>query len=62
MQDAEHELSKLGIPMLARHNEVAPGQFEMAPLFEKAPIAADHNMLLMVSYLTLDVIFAHASS
>lgn len=34
--------------MLARHNEVAPGQFEMAPLFEKSPVAADHNMLMMV--------------
>eukprot|EP01125_Pyxidicula_operculata_P012179 TRINITY_DN3996_c1_g1_i2.p1 TRINITY_DN3996_c1_g1~~TRINITY_DN3996_c1_g1_i2.p1 ORF type:complete len:591 (-),score=173.24 TRINITY_DN3996_c1_g1_i2:200-1972(-) len=47
MQEAEIELSKVGIPMLARHNEVAPGQFEMAPIFEPSALAADHNMLMM---------------
>jgi glutamine synthetase len=53
MQDAEVVLSKLGIPMLARHNEVAPGQFEMAPIFERSPVAADHNMLLMDTLQTV---------
>jgi glutamine synthetase len=47
MNDAERELWKLGIPVKTRHNEVAPGQFEMAPIFEASPIAIDHNMLLM---------------
>jgi len=48
MLDAERELFKLGIPAKTRHNEVAPGQFELAPMFEKANIAADHQQLLMV--------------
>jgi glutamine synthetase len=47
MQDLEHELLKLGIPAKTRHNEVAPGQFELAPVFEEANIACDHNMLCM---------------
>uniref|UniRef100_A0A6B2KZ49 Uncharacterized protein n=1 Tax=Arcella intermedia TaxID=1963864 RepID=A0A6B2KZ49_9EUKA len=47
LQEAEIELSKVGIPMLARHNEVAPGQFEMAPIFEPSSLAVDHNMLMM---------------
>jgi len=37
----------LGIPCKTRHNEVAPAQFEMAPIFEKSSIAADHNMMVM---------------
>lgn len=47
MVDAEHELYKLGVPVKTRHNEVAPGQFEVAPIFESSNIACDHNMLLM---------------
>jgi glutamine synthetase len=49
MLDAEQELFKLGIPAKTRHNEVAPGQFEIAPVFEKANIATDHQQLLMVT-------------
>ncbi|MCR5562199.1 MAG: glutamine synthetase III [Desulfovibrio sp.] len=47
MQDVEIEMLKLGIPVKTRHNEVAPGQFELAPVFEEANIACDHNMLCM---------------
>ena len=47
MMEAEHELSRLGIPIKPRHNEVAPAQFEIAPIFEKANLSADHNMLVM---------------
>lgn len=47
MMDAERELYKLGIPIKTRHNEVAPAQFEIAPVFEQANVAADHNMLVM---------------
>ena len=47
MEDLEHELYRLGIPVKTRHNEVAPSQFEMAPIFESASIASDHNLLSM---------------
>lgn len=47
MADFEMEAWKLGIPLKTRHNEVAPGQFECAPLFEEANVAVDHNQLLM---------------
>ncbi|MDG2055008.1 MAG: glutamine synthetase III [Phycisphaerales bacterium] len=47
MADAEEKLYQLGIPVKTRHNEVAPGQFEVAPSFENANVAADHQMLLM---------------
>jgi len=47
MQDAERELYKLGIPAKTRHNEVAPAQFEIAPIFEDSNIANDHNQLVM---------------
>lgn len=47
MADFDKELYRLGIPAKTRHNEVAPGQFEIAPIFEVANIASDHNMLLM---------------
>jgi len=47
MQDFEFELFKLGVPCKTRHNEVAPHQFEIAPIYEDANIAADHNQLLM---------------
>ncbi len=47
MQDLEVRLFALGIPAHTRHNEVAPGQFELAPLYEESNIATDHNMLIM---------------
>jgi len=47
MMDLDRELWRLGIPSKTRHNEVAPAQFEMAPIFEKSSIAADHNMIVM---------------
>ena len=47
MQDVEERLYKLGIPAKTRHNEVAPGQFEIAPFFEAANVATDHQQLLM---------------
>jgi glutamine synthetase len=47
MQECEYELFKLGIPVKTRHNEVAPGQFECAPIFEEANVAADHNQMMM---------------
>jgi glutamine synthetase len=47
LEDVEEEAFKLGIPVKTRHNEVAPNQFEIAPLYEEANIAADHNQLLM---------------
>ena len=47
MHDVEEELYKLGIPAKTRHNEVAPSQFEIAPLYEEANIAVDHNLLVM---------------
>ena len=50
MLDTERELFKLGIPAKTRHNEVAPGQFEIAPMFERANVAADHQQLLMVIF------------
>jgi glutamine synthetase len=49
MLDAERELFKLGIPAKTRHNEVAPGQFELAPMFERSNIATDHQQLMMVT-------------
>ncbi|MBV7533585.1 glutamine synthetase III [Chitinophaga sp. sic0106] len=47
MRDFEEESYKLGIPLRTRHNEVAPSQFECAPIFEECNIAVDHNSLLM---------------
>ena len=47
MMDLERELWELGVPVKTRHNEVAPHQFEMAPLYEHVSIAIDHNMLMM---------------
>ncbi len=47
MQELEHEGFKLGIPMKTRHNEVAPSQFEAAPVFEMVGVATDHNQLTM---------------
>ena len=53
MMDTERELFKLGIPAKTRHNEVAPGQFEVAPMFERGNIAADHQQLLMTTFKTI---------
>ena len=47
MEDLENEAYKLGIPLKTRHNEVAPNQFEAAPIYEEANLANDHNQLLM---------------
>ena len=47
MLDLELEGHKLGIPVKTRHNEVAPNQFELAPIFEEANLANDHNLLIM---------------
>ena len=49
MLEAERELFKLGIPAKTRHNEVAPGQFELAPVFENSNLATDHQQLVMVT-------------
>ena len=49
MQDVEETLYKLGIPAKTRHNEVAPGQFEIAPFFEAANVASDHQQLIMTT-------------
>ena len=47
MKELEIEALKLGIPVKTRHNEVAPNQFELAPIFEECNLAVDHNMLIM---------------
>ncbi|HVG69557.1 MAG TPA: glutamine synthetase III [Vicinamibacterales bacterium] len=47
MADAELELFKVGVPVKTRHNEVAPSQYEIAPVFENANVAADHQMMIM---------------
>jgi glutamine synthetase len=47
MQEFEYEAYKLGIPVKTRHNEVAPNQFECAPVYEEANLAVDHNQLIM---------------
>ncbi len=47
MRELEYECMKLGIPLTTRHNEVAPNQFEFAPIYEEANLAVDHNSLLM---------------
>jgi glutamine synthetase len=49
MMEVERELYKLGVPVKTRHNEVAPGQFEMAPIYENANLAADHQQLMMLT-------------
>ena len=49
MLESERELFKLGIPVKTRHNEVAPGQYEVAPVFESANLATDHQQLMMVT-------------
>ena len=49
ISEVEHELYKLGVPIVTRHNEVAPCQFEMAPMFEETDLAFDHNQLVMAT-------------
>jgi glutamine synthetase len=49
MMDLDRELWRLGIPSKTRHNEVAPGQFEMAPVFEPTSVGSDHNMVVMAT-------------
>ena len=53
MNEVELELYKLGVPVTTRHNEVAPGQFEMAPIYEDANRAADHQQLTMSTLRTV---------
>ena len=47
MMEVERELYRIGVPVKTRHNEVAPGQFELAPIFENANVATDHQMMTM---------------
>jgi glutamine synthetase len=47
MMDCENELSRLGVPITTRHNEVAPAQYEIAPMFENSNVGSDHQQLLM---------------
>ncbi len=47
MMEVERELNRVGVPLKTRHNEVAPGQFEVAPIFENANVATDHQMMTM---------------
>ena len=49
ISEVEHELYKLAVPIVTRHNEVAPCQFEMAPFFEETDVAVDHNQLVMAT-------------
>ncbi len=49
MMDVERELYKLGVPVKTRHNEVAPSQFEIAPIFEQGNLATDHNQMVMTT-------------
>jgi glutamine synthetase len=49
MLDAERELFKLGVPVKTRHNEVAPSQYELAPVYENANVAADHQHMVMTT-------------
>jgi glutamine synthetase len=47
MSEVENELYKVGVPVKTRHNEVAPSQYEIAPIFENANVATDHQMMTM---------------
>ncbi len=47
MLEVENELAKLGVPIKTRHNEVAPAQYEVAPVFENSNLSADHQQLTM---------------
>ena len=50
MMEVERELYKLGVPVRTRHNEVAPSQYEIAPLFEVSNLAVDHNHIIMIVF------------
>ncbi len=49
MMEVEHELARLGVPIKTRHNEVAPAQYEVAPIFENSNVGADHHHLVMLT-------------
>ena len=49
MMEVERELYKLGVPVITRHNEVAPSQYEIAPMYEQANVAVDHNHMIMAA-------------
>ena len=53
MMEVERELFKLGVPVKTRHNEVAPSQFEIAPIFEAGNLATDHNQMVMTTLRTV---------
>ena len=53
MLEVERELFKLGVPVKTRHNEVAPAQYEIAPVFENANLATDHQQLIMITLKTV---------
>lgn len=53
MEELEYESYKLGIPVKTRHNEVAPNQFELAPIYEECNLAVDHNLLVMALMNTI---------
>jgi len=53
MMEVERELYKLGVPVKTRHNEVAPSQFEIAPIFEQGNLATDHNQMVMTVLRTV---------
>ena len=55
MLDCERELYKLGVPIKTRHNEVAPGQYEVAPVYENANVAADHQQMIMMVHQKMAV-------
>ncbi len=55
MSEVEQELYKLGVPAKTRHNEVAPGQFELAPIFREANVGVDHNQLIQSVLKTVAV-------
>ncbi|MDD5350123.1 MAG: glutamine synthetase III [Chthoniobacteraceae bacterium] len=60
MMDCERELFKLGIPVKTRHNEVAPGQYELAPVYETSNLAADHQQLVMATLRAVAVKYGMA--
>jgi glutamine synthetase len=53
MMEVERELFKLGVPVKTRHNEVAPAQFEIAPIYEQGNLATDHNQMVMTTLRTV---------
>ena len=53
MMEVDRELFKLGVPVKTRHNEVAPSQFEIAPIYEQGNLATDHNQMVMTVLRTV---------